>query len=100
MQTQVSETATSHAEFMLGELEILRDEANKLEGDARKRANQQANDLADAIERLEFQTRIAGSENEQRASGALKLLKKAWANLEQNIHSSTKDVQRELEEQH
>lgn len=97
MQTETNQKAKGHAEVMLGELEVLRGEARKLQGEARLKADQHANKLADQIEKLEVQSRIAGNEADQRASGAVDALKKAWVDLGETIKRSTHDIKRELD---
>ncbi len=100
MQAETSGKVESQAETMLGELDALRETARKLKGEARRNAEKHANELTDHVERLDFQTSISGNADEQRASGAIKLLKKAWADLENNIKQSSKDLERELKERH
>ena len=98
MQTEHSPSQTKFAGTLLEDLETLHDRVGKLRGEAGKKASQHVNELTDWFERLEFQTRIAGTDSEQKASGAQRLLKKAWDALEKSIKQAALDVQRQLED--
>jgi DNA uptake protein ComE-like DNA-binding protein len=95
MASSVQHQVHAHSEKLRGELEIIRGEALKLQGEARLQVDQHMNTLKDRIEGLE---RKADKMSDDADDSDLETAaKKAWEDISTGIENAAKDVRRELD---